>query len=128
MRCVLAAIDFRYSGYVNTAKTYRYHIRFVRDIFRCVTAIDSVSFLVKFFVAATHPTTAVEGGSVIDRVGDGLAGIEGSAGFLVVGRLAVYVAAMTDTIDGDNPDGTIDFVDDAIVTDAEFVEACEVSG
>jgi hypothetical protein len=96
--------------------------------FRCVTAIDSVSFLVKFFVAATHPTTAVEGGSVIDRVGDGLTGIEGSAGFLVVGRLAVYVAAMTDTIDGDNPDGTIDFVDDAIVTDAEFVKACEVGG
>jgi hypothetical protein len=31
--CVLAAIDFRDSGYVNTAKTHRYHIRFVRDIF-----------------------------------------------------------------------------------------------
>jgi hypothetical protein len=31
--CVLAAIDFRYSGYVNTAKTHRYHLRFVRDIF-----------------------------------------------------------------------------------------------
>jgi len=46
----------------------------------------------------------------------------------VVGRLAVYVAAMTDTIDGDNPNGTIDFVNDAIVTDAEFVEACEVGG
>jgi hypothetical protein len=30
---VLAAIDFRDSGYVNTAKTHRYHIRFVRDIF-----------------------------------------------------------------------------------------------
>jgi len=31
--CVLAAIDFRDSGYVNTAKTNRYHVRFVRDIF-----------------------------------------------------------------------------------------------
>jgi len=66
---------------------------------------------------------AVRGG-----VGGGSGAIEGSAGFLVVGRLAVYVAAMTDTIDGDNPNGTIDFVNDAIVTDAEFVEACEVGG
>jgi hypothetical protein len=31
--CVLAAIDLRYSGYVNTAKTHRYHIRFIRNIF-----------------------------------------------------------------------------------------------
>lgn len=45
-----------------------------------------------------------------------------------MGRLAVYVAAMADTIDGNNPNGAIDFVDDAIVTDAKFVEACEISG
>ena len=30
--CVLAAIDVRFSGYVNTAKTHRYHSRFVHDI------------------------------------------------------------------------------------------------
>jgi hypothetical protein len=29
---VETAIDFRDSGYVNTAKTHRYHVRFVRDI------------------------------------------------------------------------------------------------
>jgi hypothetical protein len=30
---VFAAIDFRYLGSVNTAKTHRYYIRFVGDIF-----------------------------------------------------------------------------------------------
>jgi hypothetical protein len=42
--------------------------------------------------------------------------------------LTINIAAMADTIDGNHPNGAIDFVDDAIVTDAKFVEACEISG
>jgi len=57
--CVLAAIGFRFLRYLNTDKTHRPR-RFYLRHFRYVTAIDSVSFLVKFFVAATHPTTSIE--------------------------------------------------------------------